>query len=136
MGVTSSPGSGSVNSAQRRFEFLQHVAERKEKRRPSPDHDIIMARSQTTSPGCTLRRIRRQSHHLPQPPADPVALDGIAHLPRYSESDTHRAFVAAPTCLQNECPSRHPHTAGGGTKIAPPSQPLHGGDGTGVPITH
>jgi hypothetical protein len=95
-----------------------------------------MARLQTTGPGCTLRRIRRQFHHLPQSPADAVALDGIAHLSRYGESDTHRAFVAAPTCLQNKCPSRRPHTAGGGTKIAPPSQPLHGSDGTGVPITH
>jgi hypothetical protein len=136
MRVTSSPGGGSVNSAQRRFKFLQHVAERKDKRRRSPDQHIVMARPQTTGPGCTLRRIRRQSYHLPQSPADAVALDGIAHLSRYGESDTHCAVVAAPTCLQNECPSRRPHTAGGGTKIAPPSQPLHGGDGPGVPITH
>ncbi len=135
MHATSSPG-GSVNSAKRRFEFLQHVAEGEDKGGPPPDQYIIMARPQTTGPGRTLRPIRRQSDHLPQSPADAVALHGIAHLSRYGEPDTHRAFVGAPTRLQNERPSRCPHTAGGGTKIAPPSQPLHGGDGTGVSITH
>lgn len=135
MDATSSPGGG-VNAAKRGFELVQHVAERQDERRPSPDQHIIMARPQTIGLGCTLRRIRRQSHHLPQSPADAVAFHGIAHLFRYGEPDTNRAIVAAPTRLQNERPSRCPHPAGGGTKIAPPSQPLHGGDGTGVPFTH
>jgi hypothetical protein len=125
-----------VNPAERRFEFPQHVAERKDERGPARDQHVIMARPQTIGPGCTLRRIRSQFHHLPQSPADAVAFNGIAHLFRYSESDTHRAIVAAPTRLQSERPSRCPQPAGGGTKIAPPSQPLHGGDGTGVPFTH
>jgi hypothetical protein len=125
-----------VNPAKRRVEFLQHVAERKDKGSPPPDQYIIMAQPQTIGPDCIHRRICRQSHHLPQSPANAVALHGIAHLSRHGETDTHCPFVAAPTRLQNKGARRCPRTAGSSTKIAPPSQPLQGGDGTGVPITH
>jgi len=115
-----------MNPAKRRFEFPHHVAERKDKGSPPPNQYIIVARPQ----------IPRQSHHLSQSPANAVALHRIAHLPRYGKTDTHRPFVATPTGLQNKGARRRPRTAGSSTKIAPPSQPLHGGDGTGVPITH
>jgi hypothetical protein len=124
-----------VNSAKRRIEFLHHFAERKDKGRPPPDQHIIMAGAQTIRPGRTLGR-GRQSHHLPQSPADAVAFHGIAYLSRYGESDTHRPFVAALPRLQNKGVCRGPCTAGGGAKIAPPSQPLDSDDGTGAPITH
>jgi hypothetical protein len=110
-----------MDPAKRRVEFLQHVAERKDKGGPPPDQHIVMARPQTIGPGCTYRRICRQSHHLPQSPADAVALHGIAHLSRYGETDTHRPFVATPTRLQNKGARRRPRTAGSSTKIAPPS---------------
>jgi len=125
-----------MNPAKRRFEFPHHVAERKDKGSPPPNQYIIVARPQTIGPGRTLRRIPRQSHHLSQSPANAVALHRIAHLPRYGKTDTHRPFVATPTGLQNKGARRRPRTAGSSTKIAPPSQPLHGGDGTGVSITH
>jgi hypothetical protein len=124
-----------MNSAKRRIEFLHHFAERKDKGRPPPDQYIIMAGAQTIGPGCTLGR-SRQSHYLPQSPAHAVAFDGIAYLSRYGESDTHRPFVAALPRLQNEGVCRRPRAAGGGAKIAPPSQPLDGDDGTGAPTTH
>jgi hypothetical protein len=125
-----------MNPAKRCVEFLQHVAERKGKGGSPPDQNIIVAGLQTIGPGCTHRRICRQSRHLPQSPANAVALHGIAHLSRHGETDTHRPFVAAPSRLQNKGARRRPRAAGSSTKIAPPSQPLPGGDGTGVPITH
>jgi hypothetical protein len=124
-----------VNSAKRRIEFLHHLAERKDKGRPPSDQYIIMAGAQTIGPGCTVGR-GRQSDHFPQSPAHAVAFHRIAYLFRYGEADTYRPLVAASARLQNEGVSRRPRTAGGGTKIAPPSQPLEGGDGTGAPTTH
>jgi len=124
-----------VNSAKRRIEFLHHFAERKDKGRPPPDQYIVMAWVQTIGPGCTLGR-SRQSHYFAQSPAHAVAFHGIAYLSRYGESDTHRPFVAALPRLQDEGVCRRPRAARCGAKIAPPSQPLEGDDGTGAPTTH
>jgi hypothetical protein len=124
-----------VDSAKRRIEFLHHVAERNAKGRPPPDQHIIIARAQIVGPGRILGR-NGQSHHLAQAPAHAVAFHSVAYLSRYGESDTHRPFVAALPRLQNKGVCRGPRTAGGGAKIAPPSQPLDSDDGTGAPITH
>jgi hypothetical protein len=130
-----------VNSPKRRVEFLHHFAKRQGERRPPPDQHVIVAGAEPPDPGGLRRTLRRgsggrQSHHLPQSAAYAVALHGVAHLSRYGKSDPNRPIVAALTRLQHEGPCRRPRAAGGGTKIAPPSQPLHDNDGTGVSITH
>jgi hypothetical protein len=124
-----------VDSAKRRIEFLHHVAERRAESRPPPDQYVIKAGAQSVGPGSIFGR-SGQSHHLAQAPAHAVAFHSVAHLSRYGESDPHRPVVATLPRLQNEGLCRCPRTAAGGTKIAPPPQPLEGNGGTGVPTTH
>jgi len=61
----------------------------------------------------------RQPHRFPQAPANPVALDGAACLPRHSETDAHGAIISSRTRLQDERAVHRSHTAGGRPKIAP-----------------
>ena len=58
-------------------------------------------------------------HRLAQAPANPVALDRAADLPRHSETDAHGAMISSRTRLQDECAVCRSHAAGGGPKIAP-----------------
>jgi hypothetical protein len=122
-----------MNSAERRSEFAHPLGERRRERRAPPDQHVVVARVQATA---GARGGGRQSHDLPQSPAHAVALHGVAYLPRHGEPDPDCPIVGAPMRLQHEGAGGRPHSARRGTKIAPALQPLHGNDGTGLPITH
>ena len=122
---------GRLDSAERRIEFPHHLGERCGERRPPPDQHVVVA-----GVPATAGARGRQSHHLPQSASHAVALHGVARLSRNGEPDADCRAVGAPTRLQHEGAGGRPHSARRGTKIAPALQPLHGNDGTGVPITH
>src|ERR1700690_3184487 len=122
-----------MNSTERRIEFLFHRAKRQRQRRPPSDQHIIVAVAHFTA--------GREPDNFPQPAPHPVALDGIADLARYRETDADAGFVAAPTRLQRECAGRRPRAMGSGAKVGPACQPLHGWFWNGcvwskTPITH
>jgi hypothetical protein len=58
-------------------------------------------------------------HRFAQTPANAVALDGAACLPRHSETDAHGAMISSRTRLQDECAGCRSNAAGRGPKIAP-----------------
>lgn len=74
-----------VNMVKRRIQFLHHIAKRRGKRRPPSDQHVIVTVAQTSRGG--------QSHKLAQAPPDPVALHGIADLPRDREAHPHAACI-------------------------------------------
>ena len=107
----------------------------KDKGRPPPDQYIIMAGAQTIGPAAplaaadnlTISRNRRRTRL--RSTALPTCLDTVKPTRTAPSSPRRRACRTKALC-------RRPRAAGGGTKIAPASQPLHGDDGTGAPITH
>jgi hypothetical protein len=121
-----------MKPAQRRIEFLQHVAERRAERCPPADQHIIMSGTQLARP-----RGRRQPDDLPQPAPHPVTLHRVADLARYGETYADRSLVGvgAPPRLQHEGAARSPRPTGRGPKIAAAFEPLDDGR-TGVPLTH
>ncbi len=107
-----------MNPPRGRGQILHHLTERAVKCGTAPYQYVIMAGLQRARAG--------QSHHFAQAAPHPVALHGIADLPRYGEADAHRVIVGAATRLQHERGRRRPHRAGGCPKIDPALQPLHG----------
>src|ERR1700680_152197 len=77
-----------MDSAKRRIEFRLYRDIRQRERRAPTDQHIIMAGPH--------RAVRRQPDDLAQPAAYPVALHGIADLPRHRESDADGARSLAP----------------------------------------
>jgi hypothetical protein len=118
-----------VNPSKRRIEFPHHFAEWGRQRGPPADEHVVMAGAQLAG-----RSGRRHAHHLPQSPAYPVTLYGIADLARHGEADADGTFVTARARLQHESAARGSLAARCGPKIAAAPQPLDD-DGTG-PITH
>jgi hypothetical protein len=101
-----------MGSSQRRMKRLCHFRESRRQSRTPPDQDIIMT-GRHGAPG------GRQPHRFAQAPANPVALDGAACLPRHSETDAHGAMISSRTRLQDECAGCRSNAAGRGPKIAP-----------------
>jgi hypothetical protein len=91
---------------------LRHFHESCHQSRTPPNQDIIMTATQGAPGG-------GKPHRLAQAPANPVALDRAADLPRHSETDAHGAIISSRTRLQDERAVRRSHTAGGRPKIAP-----------------
>lgn len=109
-----------MDPAERVGKIPRHVGKRQlQCRRPSNQH-VIMT-------GAKLTGIR-EPHDLAQPPPHPVALDRIADLPRYRETQPRRALVAAAARLQHKRLGGRPCTLGGCPKVRPAFQALHGAD--------
>ena len=107
-----------MNPAERRIEFLPHLAEWNCERRAPPDQHVIVAVVHAAA--------LRKPHHLAQPPPHPVALHRIADLPRYRKADAHRAVLGAAARLHHEGADGRPQSGRGGTKVRPVPQPLQG----------
>ena len=116
--TTSSFPLAGMNSIKRRIELLQHRVERRPERRPPPDQHVIVAGMQTAC--------GRAPDQFAQAAPYPVALHGIADLPRHREAHAHAALVRPPPRLQHERTAGRPHAAGGSPKVRPALQPLHG----------
>ena len=113
MGATSSPAV--MNPGQCRIEILHQLGKRSRQGRPPANKHIVMAGVQPPSSGSC-----RKPHDFAQPAPDPVALDGVADLPRHGEADTdHPTLVSASADLQGEGAGRHSHSARRSLKIAP-----------------
>jgi|GEM_PF-3539870 len=117
-----------MNSAQRRIELPDHIAERDGERRSAANQHVIMAGAK--------RGRRRKPNHFPQAPPHAVALHGIADLTRHGEADPDRSallvaglavFGALPR-LQDEGCGRRPGAFRGRPKVRPAFQPFHGCD--------
>jgi hypothetical protein len=119
-----------MKPAERRVEFLHQLAERGGERGPPADQHIVMAGMQPARPGG-----RRKSYNLPQTAPHPVALHGVAHLPRYGEADPDRPIRGAPPRLHYEQAAGRARAVGRGSKIAAASEPLDD-DRTAFPLTH
>jgi hypothetical protein len=122
--------SGRIDPAERAIEFPHHVAERGGERGPPPDHHIVMPGAQ---PIGVCRR--RQSHDFAQAAAHAVALDGVADLFRYGETDPHWPVLGAAARLYDKSAAGDPHAARRSPKIAAALEPFDH-NGMGVPITH
>src|SRR5262245_34888799 len=83
-----------VDPPERPVEVLDQALERQIKCCPPADQHIVVATSH--------RGLRREPHHLAQPPPDAVAFDGIADLLRAGEAHAHRSILTAITRLQNK----------------------------------
>ncbi len=68
----------------------------------------------------------RKPHNLPEPAANPVSLNRGAHLLGHREADPRRSGVLAFARLQQEGLRGGPRPGGGGEKVRPLSQALHG----------
>jgi hypothetical protein len=101
-----------MDSRERRMKSLRHFRESRRKSRTPPNQDIIMAGTHG-GPGGGM------PHRFAQAPANPVALDSAADLPRHSETDAHGAMISSRTRLQDECAVYRSHAVGGRPKIAP-----------------
>ena len=101
-----------MGSSQRHMKRLCHFRESRRKSRTPPNQDIIMAGTHG-GPGGGM------PHRFAQAPANPVALDSAADLPRHSETDAHGAMISSRTRLQDECAGCRSNAAGRGPKIAP-----------------
>jgi hypothetical protein len=101
-----------MDSRQRCMKSLRHFRESGRKSRTPPNQHIIMTGTHGAPGG-------RKPHRLAQAPANPVALDGAACLPRHSETDAHGAMISSTTRLQDECAVGRSHAAGRSPKIAP-----------------
>ena len=101
-----------MDSRQRSMKSLRHFREsRRKSRTPANQHIIMTGRHGAPGGG--------KPHRLAQAPANSVALDGAAHLSRYSETDAHGAMISSRTRLQDECAVRRSHAASSRPKIAP-----------------
>jgi hypothetical protein len=116
-----------MNSAERRIEFPPHLIKWQRESRAPPDQHIIVAGVHDAAIG--------KPHDLPQAAPHPVALHGVADLPRHRESDTHGTLVPARARLQYEGAGRCSRPARCGAKVGPARQPLHG-EGDGNALTH
>ena len=105
-----------MNPAERRIEFLPHLAERRGECRAPPDQHVIVAAMHAAA--------LRKPYDLTQPAPYPVALYRIADLPRHRKADAHRASLGAPARLHHEGADRCPQGRRGGTKVRPAPQPL------------
>jgi len=119
-----------MDAAERGIEFMHHFAERSGQRRPAADDDIVEAPPQATGVG-----LGRQSDNLPQPATHPVALHGVADLPRDGKADANVALIPARMRLHHEMTAGSTSAAGCGQKIAAPPEPFHR-RGPGVLLTH
>lgn len=71
-------------------------------------------------------RVGRQPDRLPEPPAYPVAFDGLpGGALCHGETDPRRQQVAAAAGLKGETPFRDLSAAGGGDEIPPEFETLH-----------
>jgi hypothetical protein len=113
-------GRRGVHAAERRIEVPHDVGERQLERRPAANQHVIVAGAKRATLG--------KPHDLAQAPPHAIALDRIADLPGYCETNPHRALVAAQACLQDESLGRRPYTLGGSPKVRPAFQALHGAD--------
>ncbi len=118
-----------IKPAERRIEFLHHLAERGGERSPPADQHIVVAGTQSARPGG-----RRQPNDLPQAPPHAVAFHRIADLPRHREADADRPFLGAPPRLQHEPATGSAIAVGRGSKIAAASEPLN--NRLAFPLTH
>jgi hypothetical protein len=119
-----------IDPGERSIEFLHHVAERGRQRGPPSDQHVVV-------PGAHVIGVcgRRQSHHFAQAAAHAVALDGVADLFRYGETDPHWPVLGAAQRLYSKSAAGDPHAARRSPKIAAALQPFDN-NGMGVPITH
>jgi hypothetical protein len=101
-----------MDSRERRMKSLRHFRESCRQSRTPPNQDIIMTGTHGAPGG-------GKSHRLAQAPANPVALDSAADLPRHSKTDAHGAMISSRTRLQDECAVCRSHAVGGRPKIAP-----------------
>jgi hypothetical protein len=119
-----------VKPAERRIEFLHHVAERGAERGPAADQHVVMSRTQLARP-----RGRRKPDDLAQPAPHPIPLDRVANLARHGKAYTDRSFVGALPRLQYEGGAGSARATGRGPKIAAAFEPLDDGR-TAIPLTH
>jgi hypothetical protein len=110
-----------MNSAYRRIELPGHVGEIGGERAAPADQHIIVAGDKRRSGG--------QPNHFAQPPAHAVALNRIADLARYRESDPDRSAVAvvlgALPRLYDEGAGRRSCALRGSLKVRAALQPFH-----------
>jgi len=103
---------------QRSFKILRHPGERQiECRTPSYQH-IVMSGAKRTC-GC-------QPNNFPQPPADPITLDGISDLLRDRKAKSCRTRVMALARLQHKRRGRCLEPGRRGQKVRPLPQSFHG----------
>jgi hypothetical protein len=119
-----------VNTGKRRIEFLHHLAKRHRERSTPADEYVIVTGIQSASAGRT-----RDTHHLAQPSAHPIAFHRIADLARYGKTDTSTADLGTSKRLHDESAPGSAYALCRGAKIIPAFQPFND-DGRGVPITH
>ena len=124
-----------MDSTERRLEIPHHVAERGGERRTPSDQHIVMTAAQPAAVNIVRAR-GRQSHDFAQPTPHPIALHGIADLPRHRKADADRIVLIAPARLQHERTGRDAQAGCRRPKIAAPLQPLHGIRETGAAIRH
>jgi hypothetical protein len=113
-----------VDAVQRAAEFLHHRVKPGFERGAPSDQHVIM-------PGLQQSR-RRKPNELAQAAPHPVALDGVADLFRYGETNPRRTALPARTGLQDKAAGMSaradPGSLGDGPKLTPPFQPLHCSD--------
>jgi hypothetical protein len=96
------------------MQSLSHFRERRHQSGPPPNQHVIVAGSHCAA--CS-----RKPHHFAQPPANPVALDGAAYLPRHGVANAHGPMISSTTRLQDEGGACGLRPAGSGPKITPAS---------------
>ncbi len=130
MDPTSSLAAAGVKAAQRRIEFLHHLAKGGGQRGPPPDQDVIVAGAQWSRPGGGGK-----PGDLAQAAANAVSLHGIADLTRHGETDADRAVLRALPGLKHKGAAGGAHAIGRGPKIAAAFQPLDDGRAA-ILLTH